>query len=104
MSDNAGVAELLAAIADARGKATLAYESGGNGYAYAAMQASILVAWLAACSPHRPCPITSPRFASQGGQTPSIRTPLGRGSRRCPSTGGMEAEPTWEDQVASRRR
>ena len=48
MSENAGVAELLAAIADARSKAALAYEfSGGNGYAYAAMHACDLVARLA---------------------------------------------------------
>ena len=48
MGDNAGVAELLAAIADARSKAALAYEfSGGNGYAYAAMHACDLVGRLA---------------------------------------------------------
>jgi hypothetical protein len=49
--DDDGVAELLEAIADARSRASLAYEfSGGNGYAYAAMQACDKVARLAGVS------------------------------------------------------
>ena len=64
MGDNAGVAELLAAIADARSKAALAYEfSGGNGYAYAAMQACILVARLAGVPRTAPATPQDPRLA-----------------------------------------